>query len=109
MSNKVSNGKYSSCCCGLGITLGFVVGGGFFGGPVLPCAVRIRRLEVEKYGIDESCPMSVCRICFCSGASLVQMLMQAEEEERGKVVCGCWTEDDKSSGHNGAVYQRMER
>jgi Cys-rich protein (TIGR01571 family) len=110
ISEKISDGEYSRLCCGLGITAGFVIGAGLFGGPMLPCAVRVRRRAVEKYGIKENFCESLARICLCPGASLIQMLMEAEEEEHGDVgLCGCWKEDKTPRPVEGAVYMRMVR
>jgi len=112
MAEKVSDGETGRICCGCGITVGFLIGAFVFGGPMLPCAVRIRRCEVKKYGIRESFVESLARICCCPGASLIQMLMQAEEEEGGEVgLCGCWYKDSnvESMRSEGTQYQRMER
>ena len=73
--------------------LGVGVGMGVFGGPVLPCAVKVRRKVVERYEIDEGYAGSVVHVCCCPGAALIQMLMQVEEEEGGRVgLCGFWKE-----------------
>lgn len=97
--------------CGALLTAGFLLGGSVFGGPVLPCAVRVRRQQVAKYGLKESYPSSIAHICLCPAGSLVQMLMQAEEEEFVRVgCCGSLIADDESmSLQDPAAYQRMER
>ena len=53
LSAVVSEGEWSKLCCGGGLMLGVGVGMGIFGGPVLPCAVKVRRKVVERYGISE--------------------------------------------------------
>ena len=46
----------------------------------------------QKYGIDETCPCSVLHIICCPGVSMLQMLMEVEDRENGRV--GLWGEWD---------------
>jgi Cys-rich protein (TIGR01571 family) len=62
-----------------------------FGGPILPCAGIVRRKLVKKYHINETWCCSVLHVICCPGVSMLQMLMEVEDREMGRVgICGKW-------------------
>ncbi len=75
------------------------------GAPVLPCAVKVRREAVEKYGIQEGWGESFCRTLCCPGATLAQLAMEVEEREGGEIGC-CGTWKDREMG-DGKAYTRL--
>ena len=82
---------YSCCLCCTCMTAAAPVAHAF-GAPILPCAGMVRRKMVRKYGINETCPCSVLHIICCPGVSMLQMLMEVEDRENGRV--GLWGEWD---------------
>jgi len=84
------------------------VGAVAFGAPILPCAVNVRRKLVYKYGIDESCCCSMLHVLCCPGVSLLQMLMEVEDQERGRVSCGGGWQNEGAGVHV-ITYNKMER
>ena len=90
IAEKGADGSYSVCCCGL--TAGAFLGAHFTGGPILPCAVSVRRSISDKYNIGESCCCSWLHICLCPFWSILQMTMEVEDQEGGEVgTFGEWT------------------
>ena len=86
------------CCCALGISLG--VFGGFYtlGCPILFCGVKVRRLLVRKYEIQESWGCTVLHAFFCPLAALIQMLMEVEEREQKAIgCCGRWVASENGA------------
>jgi len=93
LSSIASDGEYSPLLCGAGICAGVTVGFGLLGQALLPCGVKVRRKTVEKYGMDESFGCSIVHVVCCPYASMIQTLMQVEEEENGTVeMFGVWRE-----------------
>ena len=88
MARIASEDEYSSLGCGAGLCAGVVVGVGVCGAPILPCAVKVRRSVVEKYGIKERFGESVVRVLCCPGASLVQVRNWGADER-------VWEEETK--------------
>mmetsp|Transcript_20718 Transcript_20718/g.48041 ORF Transcript_20718/g.48041 Transcript_20718/m.48041 type:complete len:183 (+) Transcript_20718:149-697(+) len=87
----------SSTCCCVGFMVGAAAGGYFFGAPIFPCAMQVRRKLVAKYSIEETWCCSLLHIICCPGVSIAQMAMEVEDRERGAFQCGGkWAPIDKA-------------
>ena len=88
LSEKGADCSYGLCCCCMFMAAPVAI---HFGGPILPCAGIVRRKLVKKYHINETWCCSVLHVICCPGVSMLQMLMEVEDREMGRVgICGKW-------------------